>query len=48
MWLTLFDVVAGMALADYIEKVAGEIVGPTKVCPFLCCVARHDTWVELE
>lgn len=31
-----------MVLASFVEKTAGMVVGPPKVCPFLTCVAFED------
>lgn len=38
------DGVAGLLLGDYLEQIASEVVGPTRVCPFLRCVSTSVAW----
>ena len=33
-----------LILGDYLERVATEIVGPARVCPFLRCVRLPTSW----
>ena len=36
----------GLLLGDFLERAAGEVFGPARVCPFLRCAALPTAWAD--